>query len=935
MKPRYCAACGLDCIARKYRQSPEDEYVLVGTDSDNVKKFHYHLKKAVKNFNLTWQQLDGDFNLTVCRWVEEVKRSRIVFFHSKAGDTRHSGIDNATTMVRTGIAIGLGVAWRMILEGDDDMPTDLKGYKYVSWDRSPRIFEATLNAAVRTLLGEARPYGGMYDPLVPIEAVKEDLDIVVEDGLAERIPGASVPSSLDRYVLITYHPENDNASKFAFMLNDKFKLDNVATWLDQERSEDWIGQDWQSAISQVILKSSALIAVYTDEQARELNFRHETEEATAWGIPVILVLPGQAEESEPIPTHIQSTADYIIDATKSSDWYEQILQHIRDSYPSMQLGIAIKQLTDQRRNLFQQLGVFVEDADIPVSTIASLWQLDQEDVEEILYQLNQQSLLSLKDDHIRIHEHVRNSLIEESDKIVHKVKGTGGILSIAKCCNPEPGDEIIGYLTRGRGVKIHRPNCPNILSIAEQERLIEVSWESTHDERNYEIPNEAQLHRRILDAWNNLYSLPNEYAWRYYIYHAANAGRTDQAKELLQDVRWLKAKLDATDVDALLADYALFPDDTELSRFRRLIEANRSSLEDIFDPKGFIQRTASSNGALFALLLANAIEIKSHQGQSLAKLSGHTNDVTDVIWSSSGKTLVTASEDHTVRIWNTETWLPLSVLMGHTAPVVGILEMPDGRLLSWSTDSTLRIWSEGGETLAVLTGHTAAVTNAEVLEDGRIKSTDSNGAELIWSSDGRLEEDNEAIPYIRVFLACAADVRTECKIAADVIDNFPNRSAYQDQVAFRVVSWDSAEGDSDITPQEAKNRGLPKPSECDIVVAIFWSRMGTPIIVDGIEYLSGTHWELMDALGSPRPKTIIFRRMEQPRIDVSDPQATSRIEQYRQVEESFKSEVFYDEDGKILRGINTYRSVDDFRRNFEIIFEKIVVLILVKMNNQK
>jgi tetratricopeptide (TPR) repeat protein len=327
------------------------------------------------------------------------------------------------------------------------------------------------------------------------------------------------------------------------------------------------------------------------------------------------------------------------------------------------------------------------------------------------------------------------------------------------------------------------------------------------------------------------------------------------------------------------------------------------------------------------------ISIHGSRDEPLMLLQGHTDQVNGLLEASDGS-LISWSLDRTLRRWNRNGEL-LAVLEGHTASVNGVLEMPDKRLLSWSTDKTLRIWSESGEALAVLSGHTAAVTNAEVLEDGRIKSTDSNGAELIWSSDGRLEEDNEAIPYIRVFLACAADVRTECKIAADVIDNFPNRSAYQDQVAFRVVSWDSAEGDSDITPQEAINRGLPKPSECDIVVAIFWSRMGTPIIVDGVEYLSGTHWELMDALGSPRPETIIFRRMEQPRIDVSKPQATSRIEQYRQVEEFFKSEVFYNEDGKILRGINTYKSVDDFKRDFEIFFEEIVVLILEKMNNQK
>lgn len=175
MSPRFCAACGLDCIARKPRQSPENEYLLIGADPQKDKAIFFHLKKAVKNFNLSWQELEGDFNLTVCQWVEEIKRSKIVFFHSKEnGDKRHSGSDNASTMVRTGIAIGLGIAWRMILKQGERMPTDLEGYKYVTWQSSATAFDATLGGAVRTLLSEARPYGGMYDPLVPIEAVEDD-----------------------------------------------------------------------------------------------------------------------------------------------------------------------------------------------------------------------------------------------------------------------------------------------------------------------------------------------------------------------------------------------------------------------------------------------------------------------------------------------------------------------------------------------------------------------------------------------------------------------------------------------------------------------------------------------------------------------------------------------------------------------------------------
>ena len=59
------------------------------------------------------------------------------------------------------------------------------------------------------------------------------------------------------------------------------------------------------------------------------------------------------------------------------------------------------------------------------------------------------------------------------------VVGLRGLLTVtAKCCNPMPGDPIVGYITRGRGATIHRMDCPNILRSTERERLVKVSWGS-------------------------------------------------------------------------------------------------------------------------------------------------------------------------------------------------------------------------------------------------------------------------------------------------------------------------------------------------------------------------------------------------------------------------------------------------------------------------
>lgn len=58
-------------------------------------------------------------------------------------------------------------------------------------------------------------------------------------------------------------------------------------------------------------------------------------------------------------------------------------------------------------------------------------------------------------------------------------------VSLANCCRPIPGDPIIGYISKGQGVKVHRADCPNIIN--EKKRLIPVQWEEGLDEKQYEV----------------------------------------------------------------------------------------------------------------------------------------------------------------------------------------------------------------------------------------------------------------------------------------------------------------------------------------------------------------------------------------------------------------------------------------------------------------
>ncbi|MDH6365088.1 guanosine-3',5'-bis(diphosphate) 3'-pyrophosphohydrolase [Enterococcus sp. PF1-24] len=88
-----------------------------------------------------------------------------------------------------------------------------------------------------------------------------------------------------------------------------------------------------------------------------------------------------------------------------------------------------------------------------------------------------------------------------------KVRHEGGIviqgidnllIRISRCCNPVPGDEIVGYITKGRGVSIHRADCPNVKNQSEvAERLIEVEWEdAVGSAKNYDADLEIYGYNR-------------------------------------------------------------------------------------------------------------------------------------------------------------------------------------------------------------------------------------------------------------------------------------------------------------------------------------------------------------------------------------------------------------------------------------------------------
>jgi hypothetical protein len=99
-------------------------------------------------------------------------------------------------------------------------------------------------------------------------------------------------------------------------------------------------------------------------------------------------------------------------------------------------------------------------------------------------------------------------------------------------------------------------------------------------------------------------------------------------------------------------------------------------------------------------------------------------------------------------------------------------------------------------------------------------------------------------PHIRVFLSSPGDVADERALARRLLkEELPYDRLLRGRVTFEVVSWDDPAGKTPmpatLTPQDAVNRFGPKPSECDVVVVILWSRLGSHLDVNAFQKDNG------------------------------------------------------------------------------------------------
>ena len=182
---------------------------------------------------------------------------------------------------------------------------------------------------------------------------------------------------------------------------------------------------------------------------------------------------------------------------------------------------------------------------------------------------------------------------------------------------------------------------------------------------------------------------------------------------------------------------------------------------------------------------------------------------------------------------------------------------------------------------------------------------------------------------IRVFVSSPGDVNDERQLALRAMERVALEAEFWGKVRFEPVAWDAPGKDvpmrATLTPQEAVNRGMPMPSQCDVVACILWSRLGTPLPPrytrpeDGSPYLSGTEFEYDDALRAHRekqkPDILVYRREQEITLKPGDPALEEKIEQWERVKTFFSR--FSTEKGALIGGVNLYESPSHFSEKFE------------------
>ena len=392
------------------------------------------------------------------------------------------------------------------------------------------------------------------------------------------------------------------------------------------------------------------------------------------------------------------------------------------------VGASLRRLAGEDVSRFEQLAIFPEDKDIPLQVLEKLW-------------------------------------------------GSGSFATRKLCGHLHDLSLLLRFDRQAGTIRLHDVIRAYLLKKGES-HLVE--WNG-----------------RLLDAcrpangrWPDL-PRHESYLWTHLIHHLIGAGQSDVCRALLLDFDYLRSKLSATDINALLADYSFFAEkDQELRLVRdalrlsahvlarnpnelpgqllgRLLDRREPGIRSLLQaskgsgapwlrprkasltrPGGALIRTIEHPGKACALTVLSDGRVVSgsddgmlrvwdvESGQILRNLEGHSRGINAVAMLDSRR-VISGSDDGTLRVWDVESGRTLQTLMGHypQGRVHAVAVLDSRRVVSVYDAGPLQVWDvESGKTLQTFEGHSGQVCAVAVLDSRRVVSG-SYGGLLVWDAE--------------------------------------------------------------------------------------------------------------------------------------------------------------------------------------------------------
>ncbi len=337
-------------------------------------------------------------------------------------------------------------------------------------------------------------------------------------------------------------------------------------------------------------------------------------------------------------------------------------------------NVSLKVLTEEELSRYFELAIFPEDANIPLNVLEKLWNkignFSSYRVKRLCTKLYSMSLLQTydtKNDFIKLHDVVRE------------------------------------YLRSKQKEKLYF------------------------------------LHSQFLAEFNieRWVDLPEEekYLWRYLSYHLVEAGKKEDLRKLLLDFFWIKSKLNSTDIHFLINDYDFFHEDYLIEIVKGAIQLSANALskdKKLLDGQLLGRLELFSKTEIKLMLRSIREHINGNRilpltgsltppgGPLLRTLEGHSDWVNAVSITPDGGYAVSASSDHTLKVWDLGTGKEVRTLTGHLDYIRAVSVTPDGDYaVSASDDKTLKVWDlQAGVEVRTLKGHSNWVKAVSITPDG-------------------------------------------------------------------------------------------------------------------------------------------------------------------------------------------------------------------------